>query len=114
MKCNFHVGQKVVCVGDDLASVPEGYVLLTPLVLPVKGKIYTVRSIEIGLVRGEACLRLEEIEDQTAEVLAEGELWEIEIVFDASYFRPLVERKTDISVFKEMLNYQPKVVVLSW
>lgn len=113
MTCNFHVGQKVVCVGDDVASGPEGHVVLTPIILPVKGQIYTVRSIEIGLVKGEPCLRLDEIADQTADVLADGEIWEVQIVFDASDFRPLVKRKSDISQFQAMLNYRPKVVVLS-
>ncbi len=110
MTCNFHVGQKVVCIGDDLASGPDGHVLLTPIILPVKGKIYTIKSIEIGIVKGEPCLRFEEIEDQTADVLAEGEIWEVQIVFDASDFCPLVDRKTDISQFEAMLTSQPSEV----
>lgn len=33
--------------------------------------------------------------------------------FDHRFFRPIVGRKTDISQFKAMLNYQAKVVVIS-
>lgn len=106
MECQFQVGDKVVCVSDDVLSGPPGHVLLTPIVFPLKGRIYTVRALEIGLVSEKACLRLEEISDQMADVRFDGDVWEVDIIFEASDFRPLVTRKTDISCFTSMLNTQ--------
>jgi len=76
---NFHVGQKVVCVDptDDL----------------VKDDIYTVTRVGTGLA-GAAMIDV-----------AESSGWcELMPAFFSHRFRPVVERKTDISVFQAMLT----------
>jgi hypothetical protein len=103
MTCNFHVGQKVVCI-DDNDSPPKGHQVLTVMVLPKVGKVYTVREVLTGVVGGSPCVLLQEIPDQIVEVLSNGVHRVGTIVFYAHAFRPLVERKTDISIFKAMLT----------
>lgn len=84
----FHVGQKVVCV-DDEARYGDLY--------PLKaGVTYTVRSIGPfchPLFRiTEVCVCVEEITRQD------------DFPYLARRFRPLVERKTDISIFHRILQ----------
>ena len=103
MKCNFHVGQKVVCV--ELEKLyPDGVEPLEEPCQPIVGKVYTIREVLIGLVGQVPCVKLVEIPDQRINVLVHGELLHGDVVFDAVGFRPLVTRKTDISIFKAMLN----------
>ena len=91
----FYVGQKVVCINDDGML---GHKLAAKVSsLPVRGSIYTVRDVvspdEISPCLG---LLLEEII---------GEIhpgWHEEYGFRSDRFRPIVERKTDISIFAEM------------
>lgn len=109
MKCNFVVGQKVVCVSDD-KTPPEGHVVISDVIFPELGKIYTVRKVQIGRLGNVPCLVFEEIENQQVEVLINGVIWVGEVIFDASAFRPLVARKTDISCFTAMLNGQKRMV----
>ena len=108
MTCHFHVGQKVVCINDEFVGecfedVPH---------LPLKGAVYTVRSIELmTAASGEQSpiIRLVEIVNP----VMPWEIGEVEIGFVPNRFRPVTKRKTDISQFQAMLNYRPKVVVLS-
>jgi hypothetical protein len=74
----FRVGQKVVCVDD---SYFEDQI--------TKGKIYQVHSIAIAY--GDVWIRL-------CEVYPEND------GYRRRRFRPIVERKTDISIFKSMLT----------
>lgn len=74
----FYVGQKVCCV-DASPGLTSGEVLTL-------GKIYTVEGF--SLVHPNEIF----IDDRT------GRSWL------PSRFRPVVERKTDISIFKAMLN----------
>ena|SRR5882672_1886203 len=93
---NFHVGQKVVCVNDD--CIEAG--VLGPL---KKGRIYTIR--ETGLrawTDGAPCVRLTEI--IRGPLCCEGGEEECDTPYWASRFRPIVRRKTDISVFTAMLK----------
>lgn len=98
MSCNFHVGQKVVCV-DSQWHDNHTRVLVCPLEL---NKIYTVvelkvtdeRSIYKGIRSGRVNVLLAEVENPY--VASDG--------FDARRFLPAVTRKTDISVFKAMLK----------
>lgn len=95
----FRVGQKVVCIetwrlgklgyGDEIG--------------PVAGRIYTIRQIGTCLVPHyprQICVRLQEIDN--------GVRWyengPYEAAFRASRFRPLIERKTDISFAHEILR----------
>ncbi|UIY28734.1 hypothetical protein LZK73_18585 [Neorhizobium galegae] len=91
---NFRVGQKVVCIND--RGSPEFW---NGCRLARKGKVYTVRSI---FYWGEqSLLRLEEIVNP---VFGYADGSEDEPGFEAEYFRPIVNRLTDISVFKAMLT----------
>lgn len=92
----FHVGQKVVCVH---AFVDE--VRFPTLCIPVRGGIYTIRAI----IQGHDGIRLRDgllLEEITNGLGPRG----IEYNFNPERFRPVVERKTDISVFTEMLADQ--------
>lgn len=91
MECNFTVGQKVVRVGGN--ARPN-----VPAVWPEIGKIYTVRAINVwdyGVL-----LHLHEIDNSHMV----PEYSRIEPGFQAQFFRPVIQRKTDISIFKAMLN----------
>lgn len=83
MSCNFHVGQKVVCINDSWITVrgPEGGHD------PVKGSVYTIEKI----IFDDCCYLILEEFFQDDEFHSEG-------------FRPLVEKKTDISIFTAMLT----------
>ena len=80
----FRVGQKVVCVdsGRDLLGRKSNL---------VKGQIYTVAGTY-------------QVQDKVAVTLCEVEPGDDCIGWWASRFRPIVERKTDISIFKAMLT----------
>ena len=94
----FHVGQKVVCVND------------TPLVEGgdlsglKKGRIYTVR--EVGLYSPLAptvpCIRIKEITNRP-------KIKGVEWPYREYRFKPLEERKTDISVFERLLVPNAKI-----
>lgn len=79
----FHVGQKVVCIDDSWTDLngrpdcrPED---------PRKGSVYEIASIAEGV-----WLYLQEIPNGVG--------------YESCSFRPVVERKTDISIFTKMLN----------
>lgn len=92
----FYVGQKVVCIVDATAwRHGRGEIK------PQKGSIYTVRTIMPSFrFRGEATIMLVEIVNKPREY-AEGF---VECSFRAIRFRPVVERKTDISIFQKLLD----------
>lgn len=94
----FRVGQKVVCIRE---SAWPSWCANTP----VKGDIYTVRAV-FSFSRGP-CVYLYEIandaictNDDTGQRAEPG--------FPARDFRRVVERKTDISVFTEILRKATK------
>lgn len=88
----FYVGQKVVCIHEPRASQiakwPGSH-------WPHKGGVYTIRAINVWPT--ETLLRLAELDNSHFTISR------IEPGFDASHFRPVVERKTDISIFTKML-----------
>ena len=96
----FHIGQQVVCVHD--VGCPSANEFRN---VPVKAGLYTVRgfvSPDVGYERTPGML-LEEVVNPP---------WEYkEGVFEPSFhpyhFRPLVQHKTDISVFTRMLHNVP-------
>jgi hypothetical protein len=100
-----HIGQHVVCVDDRF--VGENGVFDPTFTercpnLPVKGRIYTVRGFVVpcaGCPRTPGIL-LEEIINPPCAYI-EGTF---EPSFFPLHFRPLTDRKTDISVFMAMLN----------
>jgi hypothetical protein len=98
------IGTTVVCIDDDWQTINPG------VRYPYKGEILTVREIERGR------------EPHTANLIG---LYFVEIVnpmmmyygymsaeqsFESSSFRPV--RKTDISVFTELLETPPLIVEL--
>lgn len=91
---NFHVGQKVTPKNDDPWQDVE-----VPDIAPVFGEIYTIRSIEY---EGDGVyLRFHEIHN-VLEYFDDCDCID-EMQFDADDFRPVIERKTDISIFKRLL-----------
>lgn len=85
----FYVGQKVVCInGTPDADEPPPH--------PIKGAIYTVSEVFAG--EGEPML-------QFVEIRFDGDAYgDWQPGFRAACFRPIVERKTDISIFTDMLT----------
>lgn len=90
----FRIGQKVECISDNWTTE-------LAIVMPVRKKIYIVRDVtrkpwsdpQMGL---------------HLEGLVNSEFGFndgcYEPYFDARYFRPIVDRKTDISVLTALLN----------
>jgi hypothetical protein len=95
---NFRVGQKVICVGHGRWSCYGR----APYV-PVTGGIYTIRWT--GVCSGHPCLRFHELINPPYR-WRDGFLecaFRIQNRDGAINFRPLVTRKTDISIFQRML-----------
>lgn len=101
----FYVGQKVVCLDAEphLRYMPPGFNGIGDLDGLTEGAVYTVRRVgrrhpadpmpnSLWLEELRRPLRVE-----TCIMLGEAG-------FDPRRFRPVVERKTDISVFQAMLN----------
>lgn len=100
-QCNFRVGQKVVCV-DDLTNFECG-----KLAELHRGRVYTVRKVGLQDVAGDLkpAVWLEEARRDSDWIIFPGhELQIVDFGFRASRFRPVVERKTDISIFKALLT----------
>lgn len=87
----FHIGQKVVCV--DAATRHPDY----PCDLR-KGAIYTIRGFNDGYSVPGIGVLLEEIQGRHWRPSGE------ERGYHPNRFRPVVERKTDISIFTRMLE----------
>lgn len=96
---NFYVGQKVVCVNDRcLPDQWAGYEWDGDA--PTIGNVYTVRSVHHDKQQN-LVLWLNEIRRSKRSI----EEWHDDLIgYGAERFRPLVERKTDISIFTEILN----------
>ncbi len=102
----FRVGQKVVFVGG-LSKRRERHDK-DPAKLTL-GCVYTIRDIDhrathLPLHEGLPTVRLEEVIAPTLETLIGP--WEIG--FDPRIFRPVQERKTDISIFHSILRKHTK------
>jgi hypothetical protein len=98
------VGQKVVCICSWRNPFTRADVIV-----PTKDEIYTVRDIGFGWFSGvrRPALRLVEIRNEPFEAREFGIR---EPMYRAIDFRPVVERKTDITCFKEMLTPSPVTV----
>ncbi|BEV47313.1 hypothetical protein CRBSH125_34960 [Afipia carboxidovorans] len=88
----FRIGQKVVCVNDSNIH-PCWSDWHSDLI--VKGRVYTIASIERS--RDRFGFTLTEINSKPWPTGGYA-------AWRAERFRPVVERKTDISIFKAMLN----------
>lgn len=97
----FRIGQKITCIAvlessDALKFIPNR---------PVLNGVYTVRAD--ALVYNEQYLLLEELHNPADDW---SEIGYGEPPFWHGLFRPLVERKTDISIFTAMLTPSPVTV----
>lgn len=90
----FYVGQKVVCVDDKNRTVfrPGTEEFITC------GSVYVIRWL--GFLDREPVLRLEGVVRPSYARIPE---WS-DYPFAIDRFRPVVERKTDISIFTKMLT----------
>lgn len=99
----WYVGMKVVFIvkNNGRNSNHGGYGNETD---PVFGKIYTIRDLGIDELYGPT-LRLVEIVNPIQEYrTAAGIIINEEVWFVCSNFRPVEERKTDISIFKKLIQ----------
>ena len=94
----FHVGQKVVCVDVDTVS-PAGGRGWLPSEKPKLNAVYTVIGVRM-LLCNRVVLDLAEIKRDPESMRQ----WGGDAGYGAWRFRPIVSRKTDISIFTAMLN----------
>lgn len=95
---SFRVGQRVVCIdaGPEKTAPDHRWV---PGEEPVEGQTYTVRRC-FADGQGELLLWLNEVCRAPLSRALYGE----DAGYGAFRFRPVVERKTDISIFTKMLD----------
>lgn len=93
----FRVGMKVCCIDDVVHTEwhrPD-IKYIGNLDGLRKGQVYTVRGMFMDHTEGRTMLRLVEIERN---------IWcGFEVGYSPLRFRPVVERKTDISIFQKLL-----------
>lgn len=101
---SFYVGQKVICVDDQFSQLWVDDELTGNR--PVKGVIYTIRGIVTWNFRDGTgpAIYLEEVVNSPNPRGWFGNLGHLEHPFTIERFRPVIERKTDISIFTEMLT----------
>lgn len=101
----FYVGQKVCAVSDPLDGhnwfVNPRHPFAAKIAnQPSVGETYTVQAVFVSPIDNIEYLRLKEVANPALS-FTEGVM---EPAWPASRFRPITERKTDISIFKAMLN----------
>ena len=89
---NFHVGQKVAATEDLECGVR-------------RGEVFTISSVVVG-----EFVAYDGKKQSISLHFHERKSRDGYSGFDARFFKPIVERKTDISIFKAMLNKQPQKV----
>lgn len=89
---DWHVGMKVVRVAEFPRQIPGHQ-------YPVVGGIYTIREIFVTLL-GTVVILLQEVRNPSEP----SNVGIREYGFAAEKFRPVHIRKTDISIFTQMLN----------
>jgi hypothetical protein len=94
---NWFIGQKVVCV-NDTAFIPR-----RGEKCPKKDVVYTIREIHTPPERKRVYLLLAEIVNDKHKYSRYFEGNKIEAGFSETRFRPLVDKKTDISSLEELL-----------
>ena len=99
---NFRVDQKVVCIDDDWGPAPMGGGQVQHW--PKKDDVYTVCTIAVQGSNSKVFIRLHQVVNPKTDEHHEAEFW-------AECFRPVVERKTDISVFRKLLQLKTESVV---
>lgn len=107
----FNIGQKVECVGGGKSARPQAFWdawrAEHGVTLPRRGTIYTVRDARLA-ANGTQRIRLAEIINPAVPFsdAPDQEPW-----FRSASFRPVVERKTDISIFIKMLAPKARQLV---
>lgn len=99
MSIHFHVGQKVVCVNDEWPEAVYRGQIFPPRV-PMLNEVLTIVSISPATLSAPwVHLTFQEIEhcQRVGDVSAD-------VGYGSEHFRPVVERKTDISIFTDMLT----------
>lgn len=115
MKCNFVVGQQVVCIADYTAAETEEWAIVFGIEFPKIGSVYTVREVVVrpyGAADEAVGILLNEIlnlpnpchRDEGGGVKPTDECFDAEIAWLHTDFRPLVSRTTDISIFEKLLT----------
>ena len=101
----FRVGQKVVCVNDDFQH-PDWAAISNKC---KRGEVYTIRDIVPGWFdNGYNGVRLTEVKNAVEKWIGDPE--RSEVCFGPHRFRPLVERKTDISSLEALLLPNAKIL----
>lgn len=93
----FHVGQKVVCVETWSPSPGTGR---GDEIGPIKGRIYTIRALVVHPAHPGPHVLLREIRNDVVSYRS----GRYEASFHARRFRHVVGRKTDISIFQQMIT----------
>lgn len=106
MKCNFVVGQKIELV-IDFSPEQRRSAPMDDIILPELNTVYTVR--ELSIFEGEPMVLLVEVINRPRYYADVFDV--VEQGFGAYRFRPLTERKSDISVFKAMLTPAGRIPV---
>lgn len=101
----WHIGQKVVCINDTYLDPGWQHVANKP----VKGQVYTIRDIYPDWFREYDChdpaFLLEEITNPPdVWSMGDNKLVIDEVHFWCDRFKPLEEKKTDISAFTSLLK----------
>jgi len=96
----FRVGQKVVCV-DASGTVTRGGIEIPDAGELEVDRIYTVSWVGVSPISDKPAIHLKEVSARYATSHLPD--WP-RIPFRAERFRPVVERKTDISIFTKMLT----------
>lgn len=101
---DFAPGKRVVSLIDwraHLSNLP----MLQAVTLPKIGEICTVHSQQVGSVKGNLVLFLEEHPPVLVVYREDGRKKKAVLGFEASYFKPLDESRID--VFRALLNTAP-------
>jgi len=94
----FHVGQKVVCINN---KADAGFVWVKGT-RPTLNAIYTVRAVGITTYNNVG-LRLNEIILSGYHCCYSHKRFE-DAFYRADRFKPVIEKKTDISIFTQLLT----------
>ncbi len=94
----FYVGQKVVCVDAHSVKPGDEGRRWIPGEEPIEGAIYTIRRIWKSST-GSLVFDFFELSRDARSSIA----WGYEVGYGSFRFRPVIERKTDISIFTAML-----------
>jgi len=97
MDCEFVVGQKVVCVYDHFYTEDCEILGISGFQLPALGEILVIRDILLDEIFQSPSLLFEGLTNPL------HPYFKCEFGFTPRAFRPLVEKKTDISVFQKVL-----------